>query len=295
MTTRQPADPDRSSDVDVHHLVGIGLPGVVVRSVVRLGAGLDNVAYDVNGELVVRIAREPGSVRREAALLARLGHVSPLPVPEPVFALAEHNCMAYRKLAGTPIIDIPAADHASYVVPVGAELGAFLAVLHTSDPDQWTDLVDVDDEPLAGWREEAAEHYADVAAALAPGHHRRIEAFLRSPLPEPTQKLVFSHNDLGIEHVLVAPGTEKVAGIIDWSDAAVCDPARDFGLVLRDLGPASLDAALGQYPGGDDLRDRAGFYACCSLLEDLRFGLETGRAPYVDKSLAGLEWVFSRT
>ena len=105
----------------------------------------------------------------------------------------------------------------------------------------------------------------------------------------PAQDLVFSHNDLCIEHVLVAPGTDKPTGIIDWSDAALCDPARDFGLILRDLGPAAFDAAL---PAGESLRDRAQFYARCSLLEDLHYGLETNRAPYVDKSLAALDWVF---
>jgi aminoglycoside phosphotransferase (APT) family kinase protein len=278
-----------SPDVDIRRLVSIGLPGFTVRTVARLGAGLDNVAYEVNDELIVRIAREPDSVRREAALLTRVGEVSPLPVPEPVFTLAEHNCLAYRKLAGTPLIDIPLADRTPYAVPIGAELGTFLAVLQTSDTDRWADLVDIDDAPLADWRDEAAENYAAVSATLPPDHHRKIETFLRAPLPEPAHELVFSHNDLGIEHVLVTPGTNKPTGIIDWSDAALCDPARDFGLILRDLGPAAFDAAL---PAGKSLRDRARFYARCSLLEDLHYGLETNRAPYVDKSLAALDWVF---
>jgi aminoglycoside phosphotransferase (APT) family kinase protein len=278
-----------STGVDVRHLVSVGLPGYTVRTVTRLGAGLDNVAYEVNDELVVRIAREADSVRREAALLARVGEVSPLPVPEPVFTLAEHNCVAYRKLPGTPLIDIPIADRTTYAAAIGAELGAFLAVLQTSDADRWTDLVDIDNEPLADWRDEAAEHYADVSATLSPNHHRKVEPFLRDPLPERAHELVFSHNDLGIEHVLVTPGTNKPTGIIDWSDAALCDPARDFGLILRDLGPAALDAAL---PAGESLRDRARFYARCSLLEDLHYGLETSRAPYIDKSLAALHWVF---
>ncbi|TDD26362.1 aminoglycoside phosphotransferase family protein [Kribbella turkmenica] len=278
---------------EVRRLVGIGLPGYDVRRVVRLGAGLDNVAFAVNDELVVRIAREPGSVSREEALLGRVGEVSPLPVPAPVFALAEHDCLAYRKLTGTPLIDIPIADRTTHAVTIGAELGAFLAVLHRSDPGRWTGLVDRDEEPLADWRDEAAEQYADVGQALPPANHRAVEEFLLRPLPDPAPELVFSHNDLGIEHVLVAPGTEKITGVIDWSDAARCDPARDFGLILRDLGPAAFDAALDRYPAGDELRERAWFYARCSLLEDLRFGLETGRTPYLDKSLAAVDWLFT--
>ena len=56
------------------------LPDHDVESVVLLGSGLENVAYEVNGELVVRFARDPLGVEREARLLAFLGPVSPLPV-----------------------------------------------------------------------------------------------------------------------------------------------------------------------------------------------------------------------
>ncbi|MEU8224024.1 aminoglycoside phosphotransferase family protein [Kribbella sp. NPDC048915] len=277
----------------VRELVALGLPGYSVRQVVPLGAGLDNVAYEVNGELVVRIAREPGAVRREAALLEVLGEVSTLPVPAPVFVLPEHDCIAYRKLLGTPLIEVPPNRRSAWAAAVGAELGSFLSALHASDPDLWTDVAGVDDEPLAGWRDEAAELYADVAERLAPGQHRGVEDFLRAPLPDPAQTLVFSHNDLGIEHVLVAKSTGSVSGIIDWSDAAVCDPARDLGLILRDLGTTGFEAALERYPAGDDLRDRAWFYARCSLLEDLQFGLKTGRATYRDKSLIALGELFA--
>ena len=71
------------------------------------------------------------------------------------------------------------------------------------------------------------------------------------------------------------------------------DPARDFGLVLRDLGPAALDIALAAYRLGDpaSLRERAGFYARAALLEDLAFGLETGRPQYVETSIAALDWL----
>ncbi|GAB3830421.1 hypothetical protein GCM10028799_57630 [Kribbella italica] len=275
----------RLTGIDVHHLVSVGLPGRTIRTVTQLGAGLDNIAYEVNRELVVRIAREPDSVRREGALLARVGEMSPLPVPEPLFVLAEDNCLGYRKVSGTPLIQLPIVDRAPYAASVGSELGRFLTVPQTSGTDRWDGLVSIDDEPPADWRDQAAEHFAEVAEVLTPGPQRRIESFLRAPLPSQAQELAFSHNDLGIEHVLVAPGTGKVTGVIDWSDAAVCDPARDFGLILRDLGPAALDVALGQHPTGGRLRDRARFYAGCSLLEDLHYGLETDRPLYVHKSL----------
>jgi aminoglycoside phosphotransferase (APT) family kinase protein len=135
-----------------------------------------------------------------------------------------------------------------------------------------------------------------VAAAVPVVHRRAVAAFLEAPPPAGGWTPVFSHNDLGIEHVLVDPGTVAVTGVIDWSDAAIVDPAVDVGLLLRDLGPAALQAAMGRYRAeGDDpaaLEERAVFYARCRLLEDLAYGLETGRDRYLDKSLAALAWLF---
>jgi len=64
---------------------------------------------------------------------------------------------------------------------------------------------------------------------------------------------VFSHNDLGIEHVLGTPATAAVTGVIDWGDAALIDPACDFGLLYRDLGAAALPTrrACGEFGQGD--------------------------------------------
>jgi aminoglycoside phosphotransferase (APT) family kinase protein len=89
--------------------------------------------------------------------------------------------------------------------------------------------------------------------------------------------------------VLVDPSTSAVTGVIDWTDAAVGDPAYDLGLILRDLGPAALDAALGALGRDDDgLRERAGFYARCTLVEDLAYGLEHDEPAYVRKSVAAI-------
>jgi aminoglycoside phosphotransferase (APT) family kinase protein len=86
-----------------------------------------------------------------------------------------------------------------------------------------------------------------------------------------------------------------VTGVIDWGDAAIVDPAIDFGLLYRDLGPAA-DAAMGSYRTEVNdlvaLQERAVFYARCSVFEDLAYGLQTGRDRYVDKSLAALAWLF---
>lgn len=274
------------------HVIGLlrrhGLEAVPFQ---RLGDGLDHDTYEADGGLVVRVPRNPGratDLDREARFLRTLATVAPLPTPAP---LAAGDCLIYPKLPGVPLLGAGIdADPAA----VGATLGRLLAVLHGQLREPWADLVDEDATVPATWLEEAAETYADVAPQVPPAHRPGVEAFLASPPPAPATRLVLCHNDLGAEHVLVDPATGAVTGVIDWSDAAIADPARDLGLIHRDLGPAGVRAALetcaGPAEGG--FEDRALFFARCGALEDLAYGLRTGRAEYSTNSLRSFGWLF---
>ncbi|WP_144123871.1 phosphotransferase family protein [Catellatospora sichuanensis] len=292
----------RHSTADVHDVVAAHLPGHRIGAVVELGAGLDNVAYEVDGELVVRFSREPDPVRRaalverEARLLATVAEVCPLPVPEPVFTAAEQGCLAYAKLPGVPLSELPRQGWSAYGTSIAATVGGMLDALHAGPVDRWAGLLEADDQPMAEWLREAEESYRSVAGHVPAAHRRAVETFLRGPSPDQGHVLVFSHNDLGIEHVLVDPVGWTVTGVIDWSDAALVDPAYDFGLLYRDLGPDALRAALRRCRGDADevavLGERAVFYARCSLFEDLAYGVETGRGGYIGRCLAAMRWLF---
>jgi aminoglycoside phosphotransferase (APT) family kinase protein len=265
-------------------------PGQATDTIRRLGEGQEHVAYEVDG-LIVRFVKGPDRsvVLRDARLLEAVAELSPLPVPEPVFVDADEGCLAYRRLPGTPLLDLAPASHPE---PIAESLGDFLAALHAAPVTRMAELVDLDDQPLDGWLADAAGEYEAVGSVVPPEHRHWIEAFLAAPPPAPAPGLVFSHNDLGIEHVLVDPTSMRIQGIIDWSDAAITDPAYDLGLILRDLGPSALDAALRAYgPSSGGLVERAWCYARCSVLEDLRYGIESGRREYAEKSLVSLAWL----
>jgi aminoglycoside phosphotransferase (APT) family kinase protein len=133
--------------------------------------------------------------------------------------------------------------------------------------------------------EDADRLYGAVAGRLGSALRYRIEAFLGSAPPAGDFPRVFSHNDLGSEHVLIDAGT--VTGVIDWGDAAIVDPAYDFGLLLRDLGSGGFEAALAAYSRPvAGLRERAWFYARCAVLEDLAFDLSPPR-------LDAAAWLFT--
>jgi aminoglycoside phosphotransferase (APT) family kinase protein len=278
--------------------------GRPAQSVRPLGSGLDHAAFEVDGDLVVRLSSQADpaargrEVRREAELLRRVAALSPLPVPVPLLVDPDGGWLAYRKLPGEPLLGVP--DPAAHATTVGAALGALLAVLHAQPPEDWAGLADDDDTPPAAWLGEAREAYAELTGTVPAERRAAVEDFLHAPPPPAAPHRVLSHNDLGVEHVLVDPATGRVTGIIDWTDTAVVDPARDLGLILRDLGDAGLEAALAaQHADGhgdgtmaEHLRARARFYARCSLLEDLAYGVGTGQDPYVRKSLTALPRLF---
>jgi aminoglycoside phosphotransferase (APT) family kinase protein len=274
--------------------------GLQVRSAVPIGEGVDNLAYEVNGELVVRFSKEPDPTRRaelvsaEAGLLAAVADISPLPVPEPVFTDPGRGCWAYAKIPGVPLLDLPLPRRLAHGPAVAAALGRFLAAVHAAPLAQLATFVGPDEVPMAEWRDEAAADYTAGISMIPAGRRGAVAAFLAAAPPDRGGAAVFCHNDLGLEHVLVAADSGVITSVIDWSDAALTDPARDFGLLYRDLGPAALAAALAGYPAGDTaaLRERAAFYARCGLLEDLAYGSQTGLSAYTQKSLAALPWLF---
>ncbi len=279
---------------EIRDLLSRRLPSYEVESVAKLGEGLDNAAYEVNGELIVRASKEPApdrrsaSTRREADLLAAVHEFSPLPVPEPVFADPEAGVLAYFKLPGVPLMEHPVADPAK----LAPALGGFVGRLHRTPMGKVEALVGRDFDPLTAWREDAERDYGKIEGHLSTAARRLVSDFLGRTPPAAPRAAAFCHNDLGAEHVLADPASGALTGVIDWGDAAVTDPARDFALVLRDLGPAALDAVLAAYDRDagdrDALRARAAFLARCKALEDLAYGVATGRPEYERHALAAL-------
>jgi aminoglycoside phosphotransferase (APT) family kinase protein len=284
--------------------------GYPARDVRVLGAGLDHVAYEavvpasVAGadgvRVVVRLARDVGDterMRREARFLRRLAAVCPLPVPAPELlddGGPGGSCLVYPRLPGVPLLHAPAGSRRPGAA--GRALGGMLRVLHAQPVERWADVVDEDDTAPEAWRHDAEASYAAFARHVPPVHRERIEEFLAAEAPGPATRRALCHHDLGSEHVLVDTAG-AVTGVVDWSDAALADPARDLGLVWRDLGRAGLRAALEAYgPAARDadpgLAERIGFYARCAALEDLAYGLATGLQAYAAKSLAGLGRLF---
>lgn len=281
---------------DIRRILASRLPDHRVSTVRRLGQGLDNVAYEVDGALVVRVSKAPdprqraARVTREAELLRTVSAFSSLPVPDVVFVDEAAGMYGYRKLPGTSLLghraDVPAT--------LAPELGTFLTGLHRAPPAVMEPLAPPDTEPLQVYLDGATRAYEDLGDVIPDRHRPAVESFLGLPPPPEPAVRVFSHNDLGAEHILV--DRTAVTGVIDWSDAAITDPAHDLGLIFRDFGATAFDQTLRHYglPFTSADRARAAFYARCAVLEDIAYGVGTaGAQRYADAGLAHLEWTFA--
>jgi aminoglycoside phosphotransferase (APT) family kinase protein len=282
---------------EIRRLLTRRLPGYEVGPISGLGEGLDNAAYEVNGELIFRASKEPDpavqadATRREAALLAVMAEFSTLPIPEPVFADAEGGVLAYRMLPGLPLMDHPVAKPTR----LASALGEFLTGLHRTPLEEIEHLVERDTYPLSAWLQDAERDYREIAERMPAAARRPVEDFLGRPPPADNRAAALCHNDLRAEHMLVDVGTSAITGTIDWTDAAISDPARDLAFVYRDLRPEAFELTPDHYgdPFSGADRERAAFYARCKLLEDMVYGLRAvGARRYAEVGLAHLARIF---
>jgi aminoglycoside phosphotransferase (APT) family kinase protein len=239
----------------------------------ELGSGLDHRAFLIR-DLVVRLAdpASPAAVLAEAELLQLLNMRVSVPVPTPVFADPVRGALGYRLLPGRPLLDREPPRG------LATRLGRLLRDLHDVDPSELTECAPVDPALPDDWLDDLT----GPSQLLQIVHTQR---------PRPAQDLVLTHADLGAEHILEHDG--ELSGIINWSDAAVTDPALDFPRLYRDFGPTFLDQALLAY-GTDsaDFRGRITFFARCAALEDIAYGQVSGRAAYLRAAQHSLSWLF---
>lgn len=277
-------------------LIAERFPDLAALPVTPLGAGTGHAAFDAGGRAVVRFGIDGESAEallREARLTAMLAPLLDLSVPEFRWlappAPGDTPAMGgYPRLPGEPAI---AWDGALSTRACGPPVGAALRVLHALDPAPFARIgVPEDLEPdLSDWRDDALDDLdaVGVLGALSPQEGADLERILVRPLTAAVRPRLL-HGDLAAEHVLLDDGGIPVA-LIDWSDACLGDPARDLAGLLHWGGAPLLAAAATAYgPLSTAVVERAGWYAACRAVADIRFGAERGLPVYVAAGRAAL-------
>ena len=263
---RGPARHHDCVNPDRHRLIAAELgrrPG----SIVEIDEGYDFEVAIVDDEWVFRFPRRVGvepALEVEIALLPALAPALPVAVPSFEHVSRDPLFVGYRVIRGRPL-----------VVEDAEGVRAFLEALHAFDP---SGLPVERPDWVQAYREQCHEFERLVFPVV--DKDLRVEA---TRLFEAADTLVgftpaLVHADLGPEHLLVRDG--RLAGVIDWGDTRVGDPALDYSWLLN--GPfADWDVA-------DDLRRRARFYQRLAPWFEAHYGLFTNRPAHVERGLAGI-------
>ncbi|MBZ9751957.1 phosphotransferase [Deinococcus sp. HMF7604] len=262
-------------------------PDLAEKPVSWLGEGTDHRVYRLGQARVLRFPNWSGggeALRREAALLTALAPALPLPVPavlgwgQPAPSCPEGFAVA-RWLDGRSGLGValPAPDQ------VGRSLGHFLNALHRV-PRSSIDLPTDHDPTGADWQEAAHEDLAAGGDLVDLAFWARV---VDSPPPLDVA-LVPIHGDFAAEHVLLDVAG-RPCGVLDWADAALGDPARDWAGLLHWAEPDLLAAALAVAPQPAALLRRAAWYATCRALGDLAYGVVEGKEAYIHAGQRALD------
>ena len=229
--------------------------------------GFDFKVVVVEETWVVRIPRRDGVVaalETEIALLPLLAKALPVDVPRFEHTSREPSFVVYRLIRGTPLVNED-----------GDGVRAFLNSLHALavstlpiEPVDW----------IESYRAQCGA-FEELVFPLLNGPSRGKARALFDEVDSLTGFApALVHSDLGPEHMLVRDG--RLAGVIDWGDVRVGDPALDYSWLLH-----------GPFPEWDvdpELRRRARFYHRLAPFYSVHYGVFTKQPEYADRALETL-------
>lgn len=246
---------------DVARLVGDAFPDLRDGSVRSLGHGWDFDAFLVDATWVFRFPRHAKALpwqARELRLLTWLDDTLSLPVPRPArvsgptaaFPYPFHGHRLLEGLGGDKML--PAAHRWD---TCAQQLGTFFRELHDATARAPASLaLEHDTSTFAASLEGARGFAPELERVLAPKAWALALRYLEGEVPPPPDfdgAPTLRHADLFLEHVLFDPATGGVAGIIDWADAGLGDPAHDFVTLWVFFDEAFLQATLDAYAPTD--------------------------------------------
>jgi len=251
MTQARPPDPwapDIAVDAQLaRNVVGAQFPHLGELRVEPVGEGWDNAAYLVNDVFIFRFPRRSATAKliaRELQFLPQIAPLLPLPIPVPQFAGAPSDAYpwpfaGYRRLGGRELSSLRPGEEE--YGELAAALGGFLRALHGIDVaplaadglpgDEIGRLDDIRMMPKLQTRLSELQK-AGIVRNAAP-IFEAAEAL--RPIAPPMLRAV-AHGDLYARHVLVNDGM-RAAGIIDWGDLHLGDPAVDLTIAFSVIPP----------------------------------------------------------
>lgn len=208
-----------------------------------------------------REASESRRLRREVRLMRFLAPRLSLPVPDYSYVPPDSSFAGYELIPGEPLnfqefIGLPTSERSRFE----SEIARFLTELHAVSADALRRLQVANAPPpprspwrvgTADWKEQVRMARVEARSSGLAGLTQRIDSFV-AELDHAGQHefAVLLHTDLGASNIL-SRGDGKIAGIIDFSELRIGDPAADF-YWLWDFGPQTVARVYRSYQGPKD-------------------------------------------
>ena len=253
-----------------------------------VGGGWTCDTYEVDGTWILQLPRDPGAearLRTQIEVLPEIAAEVSGAVPEPELVSLDPAIMGYRKLEGASLFE--AGDDGVWP----ERLGRFLYDLHMVPPEFVglrargpADVRAALDGELADLRERV---FPLLTAEERDGFGERFRAFMDDERNWRFSPCV-THNDIGRPHVLVTR-TGDLAGVIDWEEVGIGDPAADFAWILG-ARPGAGERALAAYGGPPDtgFRARGRFSFLLMPWHEVVYGLDIDQDAFVQTGLEGV-------
>jgi aminoglycoside phosphotransferase (APT) family kinase protein len=241
--------------------------------------GWTNQMWRLGPDLAVRIPRTeeaPGLLEREHRRLPGIASRLPLPIPVPTRLGQPSERFPHTWLITTWVHGTP-ADYAPITDPESATvLAEFLTALHAEAPDD----VPANDG-RGGPLDAMDEHFEHALQRHADLDTDRARAVWRSALeaPQHDQPGVWLHGDLHPANVVVQGGA--LAGVIDFGDSFIGDPAVDLAAAWILLPDGAAETFFNAYKAADEpttLRARGRALIKALILRDIGIAGERGWA-----------------
>jgi aminoglycoside phosphotransferase (APT) family kinase protein len=236
-------------------------------SIIEIDDGFDFRVLALDDGWIFRFARRKevvAALEREIAFLPIIASALPVEVPRFEYVSPEPAFVVYRLIQGEAL----AGEDSDGV-------RAFLRALHA---------VDVASLPLEAedWIERyrrQCDRFVDlVFPLLDSGTRARAEVlFAQVETLEGFEPAVI-HADLGAEHMLVRD--DRLAGVIDWGDACIGDPALDYAWLLNE--------PFTEWDVDEDVRRRARFYYQLAPFYSVHYGVFRNLPDYTERAVAKL-------
>ena len=280
--------------MDIHESIVLNVLDEPVESLVREDGGWTHIVLEVNGKWIFRFVRDRSNTQLavEQAFLPVFKEFSSLPIPEIRYSGA--GFIGYEKIEGVKFSEsVFGSLGASERTTLAAALGDFLSSLHAVSFEHPSLKVD----PFGGgdfWR----ELWPAASGLLRHQIREKAESYFRQAIPRVKSaafRNAVTHSDFGTSNVLIDTARSRIAGVIDFGDISIGDPATDFATFYRRFGKPFAEDMAENYglPLGDDFWMRVDYESKRKLLFVLFFALNHGFDEHVSGIVREIESLFA--